>query len=284
MNYRHAFHAGNFADVVKHAILARIITYLQRKEGAFRVIDTHAGGGHYSLASEAAAKTGEWLDGIGRLRDAPLPADAAALLKPYLDIALPMVTGTPAAYPGSPQISRRLMRKQDRLTALELHPEEARKLSKLFAGDVQARIIALDGWLSLGAHVPPKEKRGLVLVDPPFELAGEYDRMVDGLVQAHKRWPGGIYALWYPIKDRREVLRYRQALATCGVPDIIDAEIMVRDSGGERLDGCGMTIINPPFVLDGELRVMLAALTPLLALEPANGRWGIKRLAPEKLA
>ncbi|MCU0832203.1 MAG: 23S rRNA (adenine(2030)-N(6))-methyltransferase RlmJ [Rhizobiaceae bacterium] len=279
MNYRHAFHAGNFADVMKHALLARIILYLQRKEAAFRVIDTHAGTGRYSLASEAAAKTGEWLDGIGRLREAKLPDPAAALLEPYLDIALPMVTGAPAAYPGSPLVTRRLLRKQDRLTALELHPEDGRRLAKQFEGDFQVRVIALDGWLALGAHLPPKEKRGVVLIDPPFEEPGEFDRMIDGVTKAHKRWPGGTYALWYPVKDRNAVSNFRFALVQSGIPDIIDAEIIVRDTGGERLDGCGMAVINPPYTLEAECKAMLAALAPLLAMEPRAARWSVKRLA-----
>lgn len=283
MNYRHAYHAGNFADVFKHAVLTRIIVYLQRKEAAFRVIDTHAGTGQYSLASEAALKTGEWQDGIGRLTGAKLPATVMALMQPYLDIALPMVADKAATYPGSPLIARKLFRKQDRLTAIELHPEDAKSLAKNFAGDYQARIIELDGWLALGAHLPPKEKRGLVLIDPPFEEKGEFERMIDGVVKAHKRWPGGIYALWYPMKKRAEVVRYRNAMAACGVPDIIDAELSVRDSGGEKLDGCGMTIINPPFTLEAELRVMLAALAPVLEMEPRTARWGVKRLVGETL-
>ncbi len=283
MNYRHGYHAGNFADVFKHAVLARIVTYLQRKEAAFRVIDTHAGTGIYNLGSEAAMKTGEWLDGIGRLRDATLPANALALMQPYLDIALPMVMaeGKNSAYPGSPLIARKLFRKQDRLTAIELHPEDARQLAKQFSGDYQARIIELDGWLALGAHLPPKEKRGFVLIDPPFEEKGEFERMIDGVVKAHKRWPGGIYALWYPMKKRAEVVRYRNAIAASGVPNIIDAELSVRDSGGEKLDGCGLTIINPPFTLEAELRIMLAALAPILEMEPRTARWGVKRLAAE---
>jgi 23S rRNA (adenine2030-N6)-methyltransferase len=284
MNYRHAFHAGNFADVFKHAVLARIILYLQRKDGAFRVIDTHAGTGHYSLASDAAAKTGEWLDGIGRFREASLPAAAAELLKPYLDIALPMVTGNPAAYPGSPQITRKLLRKQDRLTAIELHPEDSRKLAKAFAGDVQVRVINLDGWLSLGAHLPPKEKRGMVLIDPPFEERDEFDRIIEGLAKAHKRWPGGTYAIWYPVKDRTAVSNFRFALAQSGIADIIDAELIVRNTNGEKLDGCGMAVINPPFTLEAEMKDIIAALAPLLAVEPGSGRGSVRRIAPEKPA
>jgi 23S rRNA (adenine2030-N6)-methyltransferase len=284
MNYRHAYHAGNFADAMKHAILARVIIYLQRKEAAFRVIDTHAGIGRYDLAAGAAAKTGEWLDGVGRLRDAVLPSEAALLLKPWLDVAMPMVFATQPTYPGSPCLTRALLRKQDRLTALELHSEDAAILAKVFAGDFQTRVIELDGWLALGAHLPPKEKRGLVLIDPPFEDPREFERMVDGVIKAHKRWPGGIYALWYPVKDRAAVARYRKALIASGIPDIIDTEIIVRDSGGERLDGCGMTIINPPFTLEAEAKTMLAALTPVLALEPKASRWSVSRLVAETSA
>jgi 23S rRNA (adenine2030-N6)-methyltransferase len=286
MNYRHAYHAGNFADVMKHAILARIILYLQRKDAAFRVIDTHAGIGRYDLGSGAAAKTGEWLDGAGRLRDAgllgeALPDAARALLKPWLDVVLPNITAKPATYPGSPLLARMLLRKQDRLTALELHPEDAKTLAALFAGDIQVRVIELDGWLALGAHLPPKEKRGLVLIDPPFEEPREFEHMLDGLSKAHKRWPGGTYALWYPIKDKAAVARFRAALAESGIPDIIDADILVRNSGGERLDGCGMAVVNPPYTLEAEMKLMLAALTPILALEPKTARWSVRRLAAE---
>ena len=196
MNYRHAFHAGNFADVVKHAVLARVIAYLKRKDKAFRVIDTHAGAGLYDLASDEAARTGEWRSGIGRVMTGALSADAASLLSPYLDaVRAANPDGGPSAYPGSPAIVRHLMRRQDRLTAIEKHPDEAAALKALFAGDVQTRVIELDGWLALGGHLPPKERRGLVLVDPPFEAEGEFDRLVGGLLKAHRRWPGGSRAL-----------------------------------------------------------------------------------------
>jgi 23S rRNA (adenine2030-N6)-methyltransferase len=157
MNYRHAYHAGNFADVLKHVVLSRILVYLQRKEAALRVIDTHAGTGLYDLSSEEAQKTGEWRDGIGRLLAAELPRDVAELLAPYLD-AVRAVNGSDdfSFYPGSPMIARHLLRRQDRLTAIELHPKDALALKERFAGDHQARIIELDGWLAMGAHVPPK--------------------------------------------------------------------------------------------------------------------------------
>ena len=197
MNYRHVYHAGNFADVFKHAILVRILLYLKKKDKPFRVIDTHAGVGLYDLSSAQAQKTGEWRGGIGRIMGASLPAQAAALIKPYLEIVRAANGGGPFRhYPGSPTIVRQMLRGRDRLTAVEKHPADAFALKARFGGDFQTRIIELDGWLALGAQVPPKEHRGLVLVDPPFEEPDEFARMADGLVKAYRRWPGGTYAFW----------------------------------------------------------------------------------------
>ena len=282
MNYRHAYHAGNFADVVKHAVLARLVDYLKRKDKAFRVIDTHAGIGLYDLSSDEAQKTGEWHDGIGRLMDASLPADAAALLEPYLEAVRAVnPQGGIAHYPGSPLIARHLLRKQDRLSAIELHPDVARTLARQFEGDFQTRVTELDGWLALGAHLPPKEKRGLVLVDPPFEIGGEFDRLVDGLGKAHKRWPGGVFALWYPVKDRKAVAAFREALAGAGIPKIMDIEFFIRPPSAEpRLDGTGMVVVNPPYPLDGELKVLLPTLNAVLAETP-GASWSVRWLSGE---
>ncbi|RUU73113.1 23S rRNA (adenine(2030)-N(6))-methyltransferase RlmJ, partial [Mesorhizobium sp. M7A.F.Ca.MR.362.00.0.0] len=245
MNYRHAYHAGNFADVVKHVVLTRLLEYLKQKDKAFRVVDTHAGIGRYDLSSAEAQKTGEWQGGIGRLIDAPFAAPVAALLAPYLETIRSLnPEGGIQKYPGSPLIARHLMRKQDRLTAIELHPNDAARLRTFFAGDFQARIIELDGWLALGAHLPPKEKRGLVLIDPPFEEAGEFERLVDGLIRAHKRWPGGIYALWYPIKDRKAIIAFRKALKQSGIPKLLDIEFEIRPASSEpSLDGSGLLVV-----------------------------------------
>ncbi|MDR6633986.1 23S rRNA (adenine2030-N6)-methyltransferase [Phyllobacterium sp. 1468] len=273
MNYRHAYHAGNFADVVKHIILTRIVLYLQRKEQAFRVIDTHAGIGRYDLGGVEAGKTGEWRNGVGRLLDATIDAKVAELIQPYLDIVrAENADGEIRHYPGSPLIVRHLLRRQDRLSALELHPEDAALLTETFEGDVQVRVTKLDGWLALGAHVPPKEKRGLVLVDPPFEVSGEFDRLVDGLVRAHKRFSGGTFALWYPVKDRQEVRRFVAALHNTGIPKILRTELMIRPASPEpRMDGTGMIVINPPFTLDSELRIVLPALSKILSEEQNAG-------------
>ena len=287
MNYRHAYHAGNFADVVKHAAVTRLVEYLKLKDKAFRVIDTHAGIGLYDLSSQAAQKTGEWHGGIGRLLEAKLPPDAEALLAPYLEAVMAENTdggpeGVIQSYPGSPLIVRRLLRPQDRLTAIELHPDDAGRLRSLFAGDFQVRTIELDGWLALGAHLPPKEKRGLVLVDPPFEEKGEFGRLVDGLVRAHRRWPGGIYALWYPIKDRAAVKEFRERLKEAGVPKILDVAFEIRaPSRDELFDGSGLVVVNPPFVFEKEMRVLLPALKSALAEDP-KAKWSVEWLAGEE--
>lgn len=282
MNYRHAYHAGNFADVVKHVVLTRLIEYLKRKDKAFRVVDTHAGIGLYDLSSVEAQKTGEWHGGIGKLLDTPLPAPAAALLAPYLDAVRSVNSdGAIKSYPGSPCIARHLLRKQDRLSAMELHPEDAETLKARFEGDFQVRVMALDGWLAFGAHLPPKEKRGLVLVDPPFEEEGEFDRIVGGLAKACKRWPGGIYALWYPIKNRKAVAAFREALRETGIPKLLDIVFEIRPSSSEpSLDGTGMVVVNPPFMLEEELRALLPVLHKALAAE-RSARWTMDWLAGE---
>lgn len=282
MNYRHIYHAGNFADVFKHVVLTRIVEYLKRKEKGFRVIDTHAGVGLYDLSAEAARKTGEWHDGIGRLIAAEPAGEIANLLNPLLaSVHAANQGGTLSRYPGSPLIARHLLRRQDRLTAIELHHEDAAALKAVFAGDIRTRVIELDGWLALGAHVPPKEKRGLVLVDPPFEAEGEWERLVAGLVRAHRRWPGGVYALWYPLKEPREAERFAAALTASAIPKILRAELTIRKpSTPPRLFGTGMVVVNPPFALEAELNALLPALAGLLASE-GRGRWRLDWLRGE---
>lgn len=285
MNYDHAYHAGNFADVVKHAVVTRIVEYLKRKDKPFRVIDTHAGAGLHDLSSERAQKTGEWANGIGRLRGAVLPVEAEALLKPYLDVvALYNSTAELTAYPGSPVLVRQLLRGRDRLTAIELHPEAHFALRTRFSGDFQVRVIHLDGWLALGAHLPPKEKRGLVVVDPPFEIDDEFGHILDALRKAHARWPGGVYAFWYPVKDFDAIGRFHAALADLGIPRILDARLMVRKPiHYPRLDGTGLILVNPPYTLEAELGVMLPALAAVLGEDEGAG-WSMDWLAGEPAA
>jgi 23S rRNA (adenine2030-N6)-methyltransferase len=202
-----------------------------------------------------------------------LSDDAETLAAPYLEVVRALnPDGALTTYPGSPLLARKLFRPQDRLSAVELHPEDAKRLGTLFAGDIQTRVIRLDGWLALGAHVPPKEKRGLVLVDPPFEEEHDWQRLVEGLVKAHRRWPGGIYALWYPLKDPREVDGFVASLKATAIPKLLRAELTIRNpSTPPRLFGSGMIVVNPPFTLAGELKVLLPALAEVLA-DAGRGR------------
>ena len=278
MNYRHIYHAGNFADVLKHAVLARLVAYMQAKDKAFRVLDTNAGIGLYDLTSEEAQKTGECRDGIGRLMAEPLPDTVAPILAPYLDAVRALnPDGGIRYYPGSPKLARLLFRPQDRLSAMELHPDDHETLRRLFDGDFQSRITHLDGWLSLGAHVPPKEKRGIVLVDPPFEEDGEFERLADGLARAWRRFPGGVYCLWYPLKKGAPVARFQTALRELGIPKILCAELSVRsDRETTGLAGSGVIVVNPPFTLKGELDVLLPFLKTRLAQDrfaSARSHW-----------
>lgn len=268
MNYRHIYHAGNFADVFKHIILTRILIYMQRKEQAFRVIDTHAGLGIYDLSSEQAQKTGEWRNGIGRILAHTPNEEQRALIAPWLEVIKAVNDGKEELkrYPGSPFLARQLLRKQDRLTAIELHDHDYKILAARFKGDYQARILHLNGWLALGAHVPPKEKRGLVLVDPPFEKPNEFEHLVDGVKKAYRRFSGGTYALWYPVKDYKAVDNFIAALYQSGIKKILRLELRIRKKSLEpRLDGNGMIIINPPFILQQEVEKLSPFLLQTLA-------------------
>src|SRR6201997_1154067 len=204
MNYRHAFHAGNFADCIKHIVLMRILVYLHEKPSAFRIIDTHAGAGLYDLTSDEARRGGEWLTGIARIMQARFSDNTLQLLKPYLDIIRAFnPPGELKAYPGSPLIARALLRPQDRLTACEVAEGPRRDLIDTLRRDTQANVVDLDGWLALPAFVPPNERRGLVLIDPPFEAKDEFERLGGAFTEAFGKWRTGTYVLWYPAKSRR---------------------------------------------------------------------------------
>ena len=183
MNYRHAFHAGNFADVVKHAILSRLVAHLRKKESAFRVIDTHAGAGSYDLTGPEALRSPEWRDGIGRLLDADVDPAALPLLADYLAAVRAInPPGKIIRYPGSPLLVRAWLRRADRLIACELEPSAAKALAHNLHGERRAKVVAIDGWTALSAYIPPKERRGLVLIDPPYELTGRIPAARGGVV------------------------------------------------------------------------------------------------------
>ena len=267
MNYRHAFHAGNFADVLKHAVLARILIHLREKPQAFRVIDTHAGAGLYDLAGPDASRTGEWRAGIGRLTGASLAPPVQALLAPYLDVVANLNPGSELRYyPGSPLMALSLMRPQDRLIACELEPGAAAVLRSNLHADRRAKPIAIDGFTALNAYVPPKERRGLVLIDPPFEQPNEFERLGQSLIDAHRKWATGIYVAWYPRKDLPAVNALINQIKRSGITRALRAELDV-GSDPTRLTGTGLLIVNPPWHLDDELGLLLPALADLLAQE-----------------
>ncbi len=273
MNYRHTYHAGNFADVLKHIVLMRIIEHLKRKDKAFRVFDTHAGIGQYNLSGSDAQKTGEWRHGVGRLLQVELTQDIAPIVQPYLDLLQTSKDGRLLSfYPGSPMIARKLMRKQDRLSLSELHPKDARSLRELFAGDYQVRVNELDGWLAFGAHLPPKEKRGMVLVDPPFEQQDDFEKLENGLAKSVKRWGGGTYCLWYPVKHHSQTNTFTRRISELAIAKTLRVELYIR-SPDERttFNGCGLIIVNPPYTLNAELQKLMPWLAELLAQGPGAG-------------
>jgi 23S rRNA (adenine2030-N6)-methyltransferase len=267
MNYRHAFHAGSFADVVKHSVLVRILVHLGAKPAAFRVIDTHAGAGLYDLAGPEASRSLEWREGIHRLFTTTLAEPARALFARYLDVVAALnPPDRLIGYPGSPAIVRALLRPQDRLVACELEPNAAAALGRCLAGDRRAKALAIDGWTALNAYVPPKERRGLVLIDPPFEEEADFARLARSLEAAHRKWPGGTYLLWYPIKEREAPETLARRLRRSGLAKILRAEIGIAGPpASSRLSACGLIVVNPPWTLERELEVMLPALAATLS-------------------
>lgn len=286
MNYRHAFHAGGFSDVVKHSVLALLLEKLAAKDKPFVVIDTHAGVGRYDLLADPAQRTGEFRDGILRLIERP-PATLPPELAPYLRIVRDMNAnegqfGTALRwYPGSPALAQALLRPEDRLVLLELHPEDARALADGFAGDRRVSVRQGDGFTALKALLPPKERRGLVLVDPPYEAKDELDRVLRGLKHAVKRWATGVYALWYPIKGRSPIDAFHAALKASGIPRILAVELLLWPVQTEdRFNGCGLVIVNPPWQVDSALRAMMPRLAEILCTATGGAR--VEWLVPEE--
>lgn len=287
MNYRHAFHAGGFADVVKHALLARLLLYMARKDAPFLYLDTHAGIGRYDLSGDEARRAGEWREGVARMEE-PLPGEAEALLAPWrAALAGERARFGPQAYPGSPALAQAMTRARDRLLLCEKHPDDARALTQAMGRDRRVKTLEIDGWTGLNAFIPPKEKRGLVLIDPPFEEKGEIARMADAMIAAWRKWPGGVYAGWAPIKDERETQGLGARLVAAGVARVLWTQVVVGPApdaaprgGGPPMIGTALVTINPPYTLEGEARILLPALAARLARGGAGRAW-IELLAGE---
>lgn len=282
MNYRHAFHAGNFADVLKHAVLAQCLAALNRKDTPYRVIDTHAGPGLYDLAGDKAKRTQEAADGIGRLA-AEAPAELEALLAPYRAVLAEARTRYgETIYPGSPAIARLMMRPQDKAVFCEKHPEEALALERYARNDPRVKVLELDGWTALKANVPPKERRGLVVIDPPFERPDEADALPGLLAAAWRKWQTGHYLVWYPIKDLGRIDTFYRDVAASGVKKVLRVELAVENPArATGMAATGLLIVNPPWPLEDMLKAALPALLKLLQRKD-DGFWRCDWLVPEQ--
>lgn len=251
MNYRHAYHAGNFADCMKHALLVWLLRAMARKDKGFAVLDTHAGVGRYDLAGLPAERTGEWRAGIGRLMGVTDPA-----LAEYLALVNQL-----GLYPGSPALIRALLRAQDRLVCCELHPDDIKPLRRAFRDDAQVAVHHRDGYEAIGALLPPPERRGLVLIDPPYEAADEFVRLVEAIRLVHRRFPSGVLAAWYPVKSRAQARGLHGDVVASGIRDVVAAELWLREPiDAARLNGCGLLVVNPPFGFAAAAAEILGAL------------------------
>lgn len=276
MNYAHDFHAGNFADVFKHIFLTRVLLHLARKPAPLRVIDTHAGSGLYDLSGPQATTGAEWRAGVQRLLSGPLDASAQELVQPYLDIVASLAGAAAPRYPGSPLIAAALMRRQDRMIACDLHPGAFERLKANLSGDRRAKAILIDGYKALNAFVPPIERRGLVLIDPPFEDADEFARLAQAAPAAARKWASGVFMLWYPVKDRASANAFAGALgrgfAASGVASVLRLELATGVAEARApLARCGLIVANPPFPLEEEAGLVLPGL---------SRRFGQSRISP----
>lgn len=278
MNYRHAFHAGNFADVVKHVALVSVLQSLRKKEAPFAVVDMHAGGGLYDLEGDAAQRTKEWTGGIGRLRDV---GDGPPALLSYLETVRSF---GPASYPGSALIIATFLRAQDRFVAIEKHPEEQARLAQTLKPFARVRTLAGDAYERLGALLPPPERRALILIDPPYEAPDEFARTALAFAKAYRRFETGIYLLWFPIKSSGEADRFMGEILATGVRKLLRLDIDIAPGGksrDERLTRAGLAVVNAPFGFAKEMGEIFSLLEPLLGEPNARAATRIVTLAGE---
>ena len=291
MNYRHHFHAGNFADVMKHALLTGLVRALQAKEKGALLLDTHAGRGRYDLeraaSGDSLARRAEWPDGIGRLwagdpaQMPPRVAEFLALVRDH-DRGEGNLGELPRFYPGSPVILRTLARPVDRVAACEKHPEECQALRLAFPGGARVTVQEADGYTALRAFLPPAERRALVLIDPPFEAQDEFAQAAAGLGEALRRFPSGVYAVWYPLTLRARVDAFFASVRELNPPPTLACELMI--AGGDsalKMKGCGLLVVNPPWRWEAEARAVVDFLATALAQEPGGGGW-VDWIVPEK--
>jgi 23S rRNA (adenine2030-N6)-methyltransferase len=283
MNYRHAFHAGNFADVLKHVVLMMLVEHLKKKPAPFLFLDTHAGRGYYDLSDAQSQRSGEYKGGIGRLLEAPaanLAPEVAAYVALVRDCAGKDASAI-TAYPGSPAIVRRMRRPTDRLVLVEKHPREAEELRKSAGHGRLVSVLESDGYAALKAQLPPRENRGLVLIDPPYESDAEFDQVLAGLDLALERWPTGMFMVWYPLTQRAGPVRFHRDLKASGLRKVLDVNLSVLpDDTAVGMQGSGVVLVNPPWQLDARLQELLPQLHALLSPE-GSGRTQVEWLVGE---
>ncbi|ANO31760.1 23S rRNA (adenine(2030)-N(6))-methyltransferase RlmJ [Vibrio breoganii] len=278
LSYRHSFHAGNHADVVKHIVQSLILDALKQKDKPFVYHDTHSGVGRYDLTHEWSEKTGEYKQGIAKLwQQADLPEE----LESYLDSIRTLNEGDELRYyPGSPRVARAQLRRGDRMVLTELHPSDFPLLEQEFHRDRQVKIFKEDGFARLKGSLPPRERRGLVLIDPPYELAKEYRDVVQAIAQSYKRWATGIYAIWYPVVNRYDIDDMLKGLQGLGIRKILQIEMGVSPDTNERgMTASGMIIVNPPWKLESQMQAILPVLKQAIA--PATGHFKVEWVVPE---
>lgn len=280
LSYRHSFHAGNHADVLKHIVLMLILENLKLKDKGFYYLDTHAGVGRYQLSSDEAEKTGEYKEGIGRLWER---TDLPQEISHYVDLIKNLNFGAKALryYAGSPLIAAQLLRPQDRALLTELHPRDFPLLRNNFKEFKNVSVKCDNGFQQLKATLPPKERRGLVLIDPPYELKEDYDLVVKAAEEGYKRFATGTYAIWYPVVLRQQTKRIFKGLQASGIRKILKIELAVRPDSDQRgMTASGMAIINPPWTLENQMKAMLPYLVKTLVPE-GTGSWTVEWITPE---
>jgi 23S rRNA (adenine2030-N6)-methyltransferase len=265
LSYRHSFHAGNPADILKHLVLAQVLEYMTRKEKGFDYIDTHSGAGFFELSGDDAQKTQEYLDGIAKLwdyrGDNALITDYVALIKSFNEQAL-------AFYPGSPKIAEHYLRRQDKGWFFELHPKDLQLLQNNMAGKKSLKVRGEDGFKGLLGLVPPASRRACVLMDPPYEIKTDYQQAANMIIKAHKRFSSGTYMIWYPVVSRARIDLLEQTLQDSGVRNIQLFELATeQDTEQHGMTASGMIVINPPWTLKNNMDVALPELVKLLSTE-----------------
>ncbi|MBQ0213635.1 23S rRNA (adenine(2030)-N(6))-methyltransferase RlmJ [Proteus vulgaris] len=279
LSYRHSFHAGNHADVLKHIVQTLIIESLKEKEKPFLYLDTHAGAGRYQLTNAHATRTGEYLEGIARLWQQD---EVPELILPYLEAVGELnSSGELRYYPGSPLLAGKLLREQDSLVLTELHPTDYPLLRTEFSRDPRVRVSREDGFGQLKSKLPPASRRGFALIDPPYELKQDYSAVVKGVVEGHKRFATGTYAIWYPVVHRQQIKRMLKELEATGIRKILQIELAVKpDSDQLGMTASGMIVINPPWKLESQMKSILPWLHKTLVPE-GIGHTSVEWVVPE---